>query len=453
MKKQSSLIIKKVKKAGHGGAHGGSWKVAYADFVTAMMAFFLLLWLITMVSDEKRARVSAYFKHFSIYDSGGSSWMDKSSEIFNEAGDSPQKALRDVKESNIHEMEKELKEGIMGKLGDAKDQVVVDTVDGGVRIQMTDKEGSLMFEKGSNKLTPKAKQVLQVIGDNIKKLPNKLAIEGHTDSLQYAGNDYSNWELSTERASSARRELESIGLDPNRIQRVSGFADKDPLLSDNPGDPRNRRISIILKVPYIEDEGKTKKPEPPTASKKIIAGIEVSSDDPGLIVNKFEENLSMIKKEGNSSEKKNSADAGNQSGTSAPPVQSMPQENRNWGPVIKKNEWSPVLNDDLRPVIKNSTPPGNNDTSAGKVRDKAVARENSEIEKPILKNLQIPPVTKEETLPATRPVDPYYSKVKKTEKIAPVQKEETAQAKEEPTGPIVIDELSSPVISKDSLFK
>ena len=253
MKKQNAIIIKKINKGGHGGAHGGSWKVAYADFVTAMMAFFLLLWLISMVSPEKRARVSAYFKYFSIYDQSGSSFMDSSSEIFAESGESSQKAFTSIREKNIKNMQEELKKGIMGKLADAKDQIVIDTVEGGVRIQMTDKDGSLMFETGSNKLTPTAKQILRVIGDNINKLPNKISVEGHTDSLQYAGNDYSNWELSTERASSARRELEANGLDAGRIDRVSGYADKDPLIRDNPEDPRNRRISIIVKVPYFEE--------------------------------------------------------------------------------------------------------------------------------------------------------------------------------------------------------
>src|SRR4030067_3078273 len=101
---------------------------------------------------------------------------------------------------------------------------------------MTDKEGSLMFETGSIKLTLRAKGILRVIGENINKLPNKVSVEGHTDALPYAKSDYSNWELSTGRASTARRELEFIGLDAKRIDRVSGYADKDPLIKDNPQD-------------------------------------------------------------------------------------------------------------------------------------------------------------------------------------------------------------------------
>lgn len=303
MKKQTTIIIKKVKKGGHGGAHGGSWKVAYADFVTAMMAFFLLLWLISMVAPEKRARVSAYFKNYSIFDKSGTSFMDKSSEMFNESGESSEKALRDMRTENIHEMEKELKAGIMNKLGDAKDQVIVDTVEGGVRIQMTDKEGSLMFEKGSNKMTSKAQQIIRVIGENIKHFTNKVAIEGHTDALQYAGNEYSNWELSTDRASSARKELEANGLKAERIERVSGFADKDPLIADDTSDPRNRRISIIMKVPTVTASRSAVKTENVVINNKP-ENIAEKKDDGRIMVKKFEENLSIMKNGSNPADKK-----------------------------------------------------------------------------------------------------------------------------------------------------
>ncbi len=286
MNKPKPIIVKKIKKGG-GGHHGGAWKVAYADFVTAMMAFFLLMWLLNMTSEEKRARLTMYFKNFSIYDQGGTSFMDKSSEIFSESGESSQKATQDSQVptvSTMREMEQELKAGLMNKLGEAKDQVIVDTVEGGVRIQMTDKDGSLMFETGSNRLTPKARQVLRVIGENINNLQNKVSIEGHTDALPYARSDYSNWELSTERASSARKELESLGLNPERIDNVSGYADKDLLIKDNPNDPRNRRISIILKVPYAD-----------SSTSKTSGNGTGENHERNPILNKFEENLSQIK--------------------------------------------------------------------------------------------------------------------------------------------------------------
>jgi chemotaxis protein MotB len=299
---QRPIIIKKVKKVVGGGAHGGAWKVAYADFVTAMMAFFLLMWLLNMSSAEKRVRLSYHFKTFSLFAKGGTSFMGKSSSMFSESGETSQKSFADKsknkrKDSIENEglqnwetgggeadestgkktsisinlstgknkkadpnvtisnesgagymkgIEDALKQSIIDKLGDMKDQVLVDTVEDGVRIQMIDKDGSNMFESGSSKLTQKAKEVLQVISGNINKLPNKVIVEGHTDS--YSGKEYSNWELSTERASSSRRELEANGLAPERIVRVAGYAATEPLIKDNPADPQNRRISITLKT-------------------------------------------------------------------------------------------------------------------------------------------------------------------------------------------------------------
>jgi chemotaxis protein MotB len=309
---QRPIIIKKVKKVVGGGHHGGAWKVAYADFVTAMMAFFLLMWLLNMSSAEKRVRLSYHFKTFSLFKQGGTSFMGKSSSMFSETGETTQQAFRETptdkkKSTNENEtlsmsekielsnwqnrggdsdeekrkeaeisinlstgkkqyadaalnvsnesgdgymggIETALKQSIMDQLGDMKDQVLVDTVEDGVRIQMIDKDGSEMFEIGSSRLTPKAKEVLQVINGNINKLPNKIIVEGHTDSIPYSGKEYSNWELSTERASSSRRQLEANGLAPDRIIRVAGYADTEPLIKENPADPRNRRISITLKT-------------------------------------------------------------------------------------------------------------------------------------------------------------------------------------------------------------
>lgn len=331
MKNQKSIIVKKVKKAGHGGHHGGQWKVAYADFVTAMMAFFLLLWLLSMVSDEKRARLSAYFKYFSLYDSGGTSWMAKSSEIFGESGENKQKVFNDMKgesisnsdtyETLLQNFERDLKQDIAQKLGDIKDQVLVDIVDEGIRIQMIDKEGSLMFERGNNKLTPKAREVLKIISEDIKNLTNKVIIEGHTDAVPYAGSEYSNWELSTERASSARKALESAGLDPKRISRVAGYADTDPFIRDNPRDPRNRRISIILDVP-----------------KKDNAKAMTIMSDQKQLKEASKELLSIIENEQILPDKANKVN--------------VKTEKYQWPPVQPMKEPSPVIPEEMSPVIK-----------------------------------------------------------------------------------------------------
>lgn len=346
MKKQSAFIIKKVKKTGQRDAHSGSWKVAYADIVTAMMAFFLLLWIITMVPPQKKTRVAAYFKYFSIHSESGLSFMEHSSEIFNESGKATRKALRT---GSMTEVEKELKEGIMSNLDDARDQVMVDTVDVGVRIQIVDKDGSLMFDKGSNKITPKAREIMGIISDNIKYLPNRIAIEGHTDSLQYAGSNYSNWELSTERASSARRELEANGVQPHRIERVSGFADTIPLIADDPADARNRRISIILKVPYA-DETQTAIAQRKTDAESGFVNNDEFTDEGSRMVNKFEENLSMIKNGMSAAETENKENIAH---TSAPvPDVDGDEKDKHMkedgkGPIVIKELSNPVISKDV----------------------------------------------------------------------------------------------------------
>lgn len=260
---KGKIIIKRVKKISGGGAHGGSWKVAYADFVTAMMAFFLLLWLLSMVSTEKRARMATYFKSFSIFQQSGTSFMEKSSEMFNQAGESEDKMSPDMsgkgQQQKAEEFKETIKEAIEAKLGDIKDQIMVDVFEGGVRIQLVDKAGKPMFDVGSSDPTPIASRIMQVIGEQVKNLPNPVSVEGHTDALAFnASATRGNWELSTERALTAKKQLESFGLNPGRLTRVAGYADTVPFIKEDPEDPRNRRISIILLFP--------EKDAPPSAS-------------------------------------------------------------------------------------------------------------------------------------------------------------------------------------------
>ncbi|HIJ59527.1 MAG TPA: OmpA family protein [Nitrospirae bacterium] len=249
--KKSIIIIKKVKK-GHGGAHGGSWKVAYADFVTAMMAFFLLLWLLAMVSPEKRAALSQYFKHFSLFDKGGHSFMleGQPQMVSQQGSTSPKQGLTfgsgDNKEITPKDISDKVKQTISDKLTSFKNQIMVDIFEGGVRIQIFDLEGKSLFRPGSAELSTIAREIIKVVSESIKDIPNKIAVEGHTDSSPLRLGKISNWELSSERASSARRELESNGIDTTRIARVVGYADTEPLFVDDPNDTRNRRISLII---------------------------------------------------------------------------------------------------------------------------------------------------------------------------------------------------------------
>ncbi len=249
--KKSTIIIKKVKK-GHGAAHGGSWKVAYADFVTAMMAFFLLLWLLAMVSPEKRAALAQYFKHFSLFDKGGQSFMlEGQPQMLQQQGASvPKQGVDFGKGDNVNlsaqDLRDQLKRSISERLDNLRNHTMVDIFEGGVRIQIFDLEGRALFRPGSAELSPAGKEILKVVADNIKDIPNRVAVEGHTDSSPLRTGKITNWELSAERASSARRELENDGIDPSRIARVVGYADTEPLFAEDLNDPRNRRISLII---------------------------------------------------------------------------------------------------------------------------------------------------------------------------------------------------------------
>ena len=260
-----TIIIKKIKKGGHGGHHGGSWKVAYADFVTAMMAFFLLLWLITMSSPEKRAAVSNYFSDFSLFENKGTSVMEFQESIRPQAsekgtGSRPSMSVirgevtsgktggsgkGEEKMANEKVMAA-LKKEIETKLAEVKDQIRVVGTSEGVRVEVMEKEGSPMFPLSSFDMTPMGKNVIAVIAGTLADSKRQIAIEGHTDAHVFAKTGYSNWELSTARASAARIELEKAGLPPDQLSRVAGFAATQPLIPDNPLDPRNRRISIMV---------------------------------------------------------------------------------------------------------------------------------------------------------------------------------------------------------------
>jgi chemotaxis protein MotB len=264
------VIIKKARKKGHGGGHGGAWKVAYADFVTAMMAFFLLMWLLAMVSPEKRAGVSYYFKHFNVFDKSGLSFIDnkvnpKVNLMDDQAIGKPELTLKiedeeERAQKSAEALSERLKKEIEVKLSDFKDQIIIDTYEGAVRIEILDKETGTMFPLGSSEISTNGKRILKIISPSIITSNRKIAIEGHTDALVFAASHkYSNWELSTERASAARREMERNGLPPEMLIRVTGYAATEPLVKSNLYDPRNRRISILMFYQYkFKEQGSFK---------------------------------------------------------------------------------------------------------------------------------------------------------------------------------------------------
>jgi chemotaxis protein MotB len=254
MEDRSKIVIRKIIRRSGGGHHGGAWKVAYADFVTAMMAFFLLLWLLTMTAPDKKIALSDYFSNFSLFAEkarqSGTSVLDKSTGVL-EMGRSVKKTTERVqvdldKGNSPVELARTMRAAIDEKLQTMKNQVIIETNSEGVKIQIVDNAGSEVFRLGSDEPTEKAHQIIKLVSENIRDKPNRIVIEGHTDSAPFKNSQKTNWELSTSRASAARRELENNGIDPGRIARVVGYADQDLLIKDDPKDLRNRRISIIL---------------------------------------------------------------------------------------------------------------------------------------------------------------------------------------------------------------
>jgi chemotaxis protein MotB len=228
------IIIKK--KGGHGGHHGGAWKVAYADFVTAMMALFIVLWLMNS-SKKIQEAVGGYFK-----DPKGTAAMLGS-----------EKQLRGQNESVVKEDMEKLKEELqlaikqMPDFDKLKDQIEMTITKEGLRIELLESEKGTFFDSGSAKISGNGKELLLMLGGEFGKLPNTVAIEGHTDSKPYAqGSNYGNWELSSDRANAARRLLQEHGIRENQVTQVRGFADQRLRKKDNPLDPSNRRISLIV---------------------------------------------------------------------------------------------------------------------------------------------------------------------------------------------------------------
>ena len=239
------IIQKKVNKA-H-AAHGGSWKVAYADFVTAMMAFFLMLWLLSMLSQESRDNLKEYFKSYKAFKHTGKQDIKSSDSIKSADSDS----LNDVI------LVEEIKKRFQG----ADEHLKVENVPGGIRIQVMDLMDKPMFETGSAVFTQTALEIMEFISMRISDIPGNILIEGHTDGTPYADVKYrSNWELSMDRASAARVALLSHGVLSPRFRRVIAYAGTEPLIADDYFNPNNRRISIILLTDDIADIYKKKLP-------------------------------------------------------------------------------------------------------------------------------------------------------------------------------------------------
>jgi len=306
------VIIKKVKGKGEHAHHGGAWKVAYADFVTAMMAFFLLLWLLNVTTDIQKRGIADYFEptiasksqsgaggvmagqtigqsgaqavptslpslalnrpalrqpddgddgdeggraghNTTTADNGAQAGVDA------RAGEAPKKEQLSAEELERRLAEREerrfaaaeftLRQAVeqLPELKGLADNLIVDRTPEGLRIQLVDQEKSPMFALGSYELVDSARKLIAVVTQVVQRLPNQITITGHTDAVPYpGGRKYTNWELSADRANASRREFIADGLPEDRIGRVTGVADRDPLVIDQPTSPRNRRISVVL---------------------------------------------------------------------------------------------------------------------------------------------------------------------------------------------------------------
>jgi chemotaxis protein MotB len=238
MTKNQIIIVKKAK--GHGGHHGGAWKVAYADFVTAMMSLFIVLWLLN-TSEHVRKAVAGYFN-----DPLGRSTMNGTER----AGDASNSA---VSGDNIEQ----LKERMERTLTQAKDfktlskQIEMTVTPEGLRIELLESKNGTFFDSGSANLNANGREILGALAGQLRSVPNRLSIEGHTDSQPYSTNSsYGNWELSSDRANAARRILQDTGVRGDQVSQVRGYADQRLRLPKNPLDPSNRRISLI--VQYLD---------------------------------------------------------------------------------------------------------------------------------------------------------------------------------------------------------
>ncbi len=280
-KKLQPIIIKRVKKGGH-AVHGGAWKIAYADFVTAMMAFFLLMWLLGSTTEGDKKGIADYFgSPLKLALLNGGSGSGDSSHVVKGGGQDLTRSTGQVKRGeteavratvNIHQLKAEQMRAEIARLENIKrkieqkiaanpklegmgKQILLEMTRDGLRIQIVDAEGRPMFASGSAVVQPVMREVLRELGGLLGEVSNRLTLEGHTDAMPFGSTQrgYSNWELSSDRANASRRELISGGLPDDQVLRVQGLAASNPFDRRDPASPTNRRISIVVMTREAED--------------------------------------------------------------------------------------------------------------------------------------------------------------------------------------------------------
>jgi chemotaxis protein MotB len=269
---EPEVMVKKLRPKAHAAHHGGAWKVAYADFVTAMMAFFLLMWLLGATNEDQRKGIADYFAPTVMQSdkSGGSNGVLAGRSLEEPDGIAPHarraglqpiapyqtangaRAPAPADDGQLRKVESEIRKRIERDpgLNALQGQVRFVQTREGLRIELIDKADYSMFGSGTAAMDPRARKLLGVVAEVIRPLPQKLAIRGHTDSRPYAAPDgalgANNWTLSSGRAEMTRRELARAGIADSRFARLEGVADTEPMFPEDPMDPRNRRMSVTL---------------------------------------------------------------------------------------------------------------------------------------------------------------------------------------------------------------
>jgi chemotaxis protein MotB len=305
-KKLQPIIVKRVKKGGH-AAHGGAWKIAYADFVTAMMAFFLLMWLLGSTTEGDKKGIADYFSSplkvamlggagsgdsSSVVRGGGTDLTRSTGQVKNGETDARRSTinLRLLKAeqqraeiARLEDLRRRVEQRLAAneRLAMMRSQILLDMTADGLRIQIVDQEGRPMFASGSPDLQPYMRELLRELGGVLAGVPNRLTLEGHTDATPFPGGErgYSNWELSADRANATRRELLAGGLPEEHVLRVLGLAASVPFVPADPRAPANRRMSLIVMNREAEERALRGGALPPAP--EAAAGSETPATPPG----------------------------------------------------------------------------------------------------------------------------------------------------------------------------
>ena len=311
-KKLQPIIIKRVKKGGH-AVHGGAWKIAYADFVTAMMAFFLLMWLLGSTTEGDKKGIADYFQSpLKLALLNGGSGSGDSASVVKGGGEDLSRSTGQVKRGDVQaakstinlrklkseqiraeaarleDLKKKVEEkiGENNKLQGMRSQILLEMTPDGLRIQIVDSEGRAMFASGSAAVQPGMRELLRTVGYVLAEVPNRLTLEGHTDALPFGSTErgYSNWELSSDRANASRRELLAGGLQEDHVLRVQGLASSNPYDRKDPAAPANRRISIVVMTRAAEDRLFRTAPEAESEPEPELPSAPASPGLPGMPV-------------------------------------------------------------------------------------------------------------------------------------------------------------------------